>query len=56
MVYVRAAAEHNIGQLLAPPDGYTLEDHIRDVARTVLFLASDDCATRSPRIFCSCDH
>jgi 3alpha(or 20beta)-hydroxysteroid dehydrogenase len=39
------AASHNLGQLLRPPAGYTLEDHVRDVARAVLFLASDDCPT-----------
>jgi 3alpha(or 20beta)-hydroxysteroid dehydrogenase len=44
-VDVHAAAAHNLGQLLRPPEGYTVEDHIRDVARAVLFLASDDCPT-----------
>jgi 3alpha(or 20beta)-hydroxysteroid dehydrogenase len=44
-VDVRAAAEYNIGQLLPPPEGYRLEDHVCDVARAVLFLASDDCPT-----------
>jgi len=39
------AATHNLGQLLRPPEGHTLEDHVRDVARAVLFLASDDCPT-----------
>ena len=39
------AAEHNAGQLLRAPEGYTFEDRIRDVARAVLFLASDDCPT-----------
>lgn len=41
----RRAAAHNLGQLLRPPAGYTLEDHVRDVARAVLFLASDECPT-----------
>ncbi len=41
----RMAAEHNVGQLLRPPEGYDLDDHVRDVARAVLFLASDDCPT-----------
>jgi len=41
----RRAAEHNLGQLLLPPEGYGLDDHVRDVARAVLFLASDDCPT-----------
>jgi 3alpha(or 20beta)-hydroxysteroid dehydrogenase len=39
------AAEANADQLLKSPEGYTFEDRIRDVARTVLFLASDDCPT-----------
>jgi 3alpha(or 20beta)-hydroxysteroid dehydrogenase len=39
------AAGYNLGRLLPPPPGYTLEDHLRDVARAVLFLASDDCPT-----------
>ena len=39
------AAEANADQLLRSPEGYTFEDRIRDVARTVLFLASDDCPT-----------
>ena len=44
-VDTRLAASHNLGQLLRPPEGYTIEDHVRDVARAVLFLASDDCPT-----------
>jgi 3alpha(or 20beta)-hydroxysteroid dehydrogenase len=40
-----AAAEHNADSLLRSPEGYTIEDRIRDVARAVLFLASDDCPT-----------
>jgi 3alpha(or 20beta)-hydroxysteroid dehydrogenase len=39
------AAEHNADQLLRSPEGYTFDDRIRDVARGVLFLASDDCPT-----------
>ena len=39
------AAEHNADQLLRSPEGYTFDDRIRDVARAVLFLASDDCPT-----------
>jgi len=42
---VRRAAEANIGRLLRPPAGYSLDDHVRDVARAVLFLASDECPT-----------
>ncbi len=41
----RRAAEHNAGRLLRPPEGYTIDDQVRDVARAVLFLASDDCPT-----------
>lgn len=41
----RMAAEHNAGQLLKAPDGYSIDDHVLDVARAVLFLASDDCPT-----------
>ena len=39
------AAEANADQLLRSPEGYTFDDRIRDVARAVLFLASDDCPT-----------
>ena len=39
------------GQLLRPPEGYTMVDHIQDVARTVLFLASDDCPTATAADF-----
>ena len=41
----RMAAEQNAGRLLKPPEGYGLDDHVRDVARAVLFLAGDDCPT-----------
>ncbi len=39
------AAEFNLKQRLKPPKGYRLADHIGDVARMVLFLASDECPT-----------
>jgi len=39
------AAEYNADGLLRSPEAYTFEDRIRDVARAVLFLASDDCPT-----------
>ena len=39
------ASEHNLKQRLAPPEHYRLPDFIADVARTVLFLASDECPT-----------
>ncbi len=41
----KRAAEFNAGQLLPAPEHYGLDDHVRDVARAVLFLASDDCPT-----------
>jgi 3alpha(or 20beta)-hydroxysteroid dehydrogenase len=50
-VDAQAAAEHNLGQLLRPPPGYTVEDHVRDVARTVVFLASDECPTATAADF-----
>lgn len=45
------AAEHNADQLLRSPEGYTFDDRVRDVARTVLFLASDDCPTATAADF-----
>ncbi|MCH2172717.1 SDR family oxidoreductase [Myxococcota bacterium] len=45
------AAEANAGQLLRPPPGYSMHDHILDVARTVLFLASDECPTATAADF-----
>jgi len=45
------AAEANIGRILRPPRGYTIADHIGDVARTVLFLAGDDCPTATAADF-----
>ena len=45
------ASEMNLNQLLEAPEGYRLEDHIGDVARTVLFLASDDCPTATAADF-----
>ena len=45
------ASEHNLKQLLAPPKHYRLPDFIDDVARTVLFLASDDCPTATAADF-----
>jgi 3alpha(or 20beta)-hydroxysteroid dehydrogenase len=39
------AAEYNADRLLRSPEGYTFDDRVRDVARAVLFLASDDCPT-----------
>jgi 3alpha(or 20beta)-hydroxysteroid dehydrogenase len=50
-VDARAATEANAGQLLSAPEGYSLEDHVLDVARTVLFLASDDCPTATAADF-----
>jgi 3alpha(or 20beta)-hydroxysteroid dehydrogenase len=41
----KRAAEFNADQLLPAPEHYDLDDHVRDVARAVLFLASDDCPT-----------
>ena len=48
---MKAAATHNLAQLLAPPEGYSVEDHVRDVARMVLFLASDECPTATAADF-----
>jgi 3alpha(or 20beta)-hydroxysteroid dehydrogenase len=45
------AAEYNAGSLLLPPEGYSMDDHVADVARTVLFLASDDCPTATAADF-----
>lgn len=45
------ASEMNLDQLLAAPEGYSLADHVADVARTVLFLASDDCPTATAADF-----
>lgn len=45
------ASEDNLKQLLAPPAHYRLDDFIGDVARTVLFLASDDCPTATAADF-----
>ena len=45
------AAEANSGRLLRSPPGYTMADHVGDVARTVLFLASDDCPTATAADF-----
>ena len=47
----RAAAEGNLERLLRPPPGYRMEDHVLDVARTVLFLASDECPTATAADF-----
>ncbi len=47
----KLAASHNAGQLLRAPKGYDIDDHVRDVARTVLFLASDDCPTATAADF-----
>ena len=46
-VDVALAAEANADQLLRSPEGYTFEDRVRDVARAVVFLASDDCPTQT---------
>jgi 3alpha(or 20beta)-hydroxysteroid dehydrogenase len=45
------AAEMNAAKILKPPSGYTLDDHILDVARTVMFLASDECPTATAADF-----
>jgi 3alpha(or 20beta)-hydroxysteroid dehydrogenase len=45
------ASEYNLKKLLAPPEHYRLPDFIGDVARTVLFLASDDCPTATAADF-----
>jgi 3alpha(or 20beta)-hydroxysteroid dehydrogenase len=45
------AAEANASRLLLPPEGYRMADHVMDVARTVLFLASDDCPTATAADF-----
>ncbi len=45
------AAEANSGRLLRSPPGYSMADHVGDVARTVLFLASDDCPTATAADF-----
>ena len=45
------ASEMNLNQLLEPPAHYRLADHIDDIARTVLFLASDDCPTATAADF-----
>jgi 3alpha(or 20beta)-hydroxysteroid dehydrogenase len=50
-VDAKRATEANAGQLLLPPEGYGALDHIRDVARMVLFLASDDCPTATAADF-----
>lgn len=47
----RAAAEGNLERLLRPPPDYGMEDHVLDVARTVLFLASDECPTATAADF-----
>ena len=47
----RMAVEYNADQLLKAPKGYSLEDRVLDVARTVLFLASDDCPTATAADF-----
>ena len=47
----RLAASHNAGQLLRAPEGYDIDDHVQDVARMVLFLASDDCPTATAADF-----
>ena len=39
------ASQHNLGQILPAPEGYRIRDHLADIARMVLFLASDDCPT-----------
>jgi 3alpha(or 20beta)-hydroxysteroid dehydrogenase len=39
------AVEENANRLLPTPRGYTNVDRMRDVARTALFLVSDDCPT-----------
>ena len=39
------ASQHNLGQILPAPDGYQVRDHLGDIARMVLFLASDECPT-----------
>ncbi len=44
-VDTRRAAAHNLGQLMPAPAGYTIEDHMRDVAQAVVFLASDESST-----------
>lgn len=46
-----AAVEFNADSLLRAPEGYSVEDRIGDVARTVLFLASDDCPTATAADF-----
>ena len=45
------AVEHNADSLLRAPEGYTVEDRIRDVANAVVFLASDDCPTATAADF-----
>ena len=45
------ASEMNLNRVLEPPDHYRLTDHIDDVARTVLFLASDECPTATAADF-----
>jgi 3alpha(or 20beta)-hydroxysteroid dehydrogenase len=45
------AADENADQLLKAPDGYTMQDRMLDVARAVLFLASDDCPTATAADF-----
>lgn len=39
------ASQHNLGQILPAPEGYRIRDHLADIARMALFLASDDCPT-----------
>ena len=46
-----AAVEYNADSLLRAPEGYGVEERIGDVARTVLFLASDDCPTATAADF-----
>lgn len=45
------ASEANADRLLRSPEGYRMSDHVDDVARTVLFLASDDCPTATAADF-----
>jgi len=47
----KVAAEANAGTLLRSPKGYTMDDHVMDVARTTLFLASDECPTATAADF-----
>jgi len=47
----KKAAEMNAETILKAPEGYSFEERILDVARTVLFLASDDCPTATAADF-----